>query len=218
MKGTKTVFVTLLLTAVFSTAVQASGLKTYEVTISNATHKHVLTPPLLVTHNRHFSLFSVGGTASDGLAVQAETGSPAALATEVSNAAGVKDLVTGAGPILYGTSASYQITAKKRDRISITSMLATTNDSFAALNSVALPKRSATYYAYAYDAGSELNNELCSHIPGPPCAGDSGNARTASGEGYISISRGVNGIGDLNAVHLDWRGPVAVITITRIHD
>jgi hypothetical protein len=216
MKGK--LFTALILSAVFSATVQASGLKTYEVTISNATHKHVLTPPLLVTHNRHFSLFSVGGTASDGLAVQAETGNPGPVSLEVSNAAGVKDVVTGSGPILYGQSATFQITAKKRDRITITSMLATTNDSFAGLNSVALPKHSAQYFAYAYDAGSELNNELCSHIPGPPCAGDSGNARTENGEGYISISRGVNGIGDLSAVHLDWRGPVAVITIKRIND
>lgn len=216
MKGT--IFSALILSAVFSASVQASDLRTYEVTISNATHKHVLTPPLLATHNHHYSVFSVGGNASNGLETQAETGNPGPLALEVSNAAGVRDVVTGTGPILYGQSATYQITAKKRDVISLTSMLATTNDSFAGLNAVKLPKHSAQYFAYAYDAGSELNNELCSHIPGPPCAANSGNARTDSGEGYISISRGVNGNGDLAVQHLDWRGPVAVITIKRVDD
>lgn len=214
----KKILVTLVLSAAFMTSAQASGLRTYEVKITNATSHHVLTPPLVISHNTAFSVFSVGGTASDGLVTQAETGNPGPLSLEVSNAVGVRDVVAGDGVILYGQSASLRITARKRDRLSLTSMLATTNDAFAGLNSVALPKRSVQYFAYAYDAGSEMNNENCSHIPGPPCAPDSGNDRTASGEGFIAIHNGVHGIGDLDASHLDWRGPVAIITITRVDD
>lgn len=206
----------LALIGAISSPVMADGWATYQVTITNATSHQVLTPPLVVTHNDNFQLFTVGGTASDGLVLQAETGDPSLLYSEVSNAHGVQETVTGSAPILYGQSATFEINARKNTMLSLTSMLATTNDGFAALNSVELPKKSETYYAYAYDAGSEMNNESCSHIPGPPCAADSGNARTESGEGFISIHNGVHGGSDLNPKHLDWRGPVAVITITRI--
>jgi hypothetical protein len=212
----KKLFIPLILSAAFSAQVQASDLKTYEVTITNATSHQVITPPLVVTHNRHFSLFHVTGTASDGLATLAESGNPVPLSDEVSNAPGVRDVVAGAGPIVYGTSASVTITARKHDRLSLAAMLATTNDGFAGLTSVALPKRSATYYAQAYDAGSETNNELCSHIPGPPCAPGSGNA-SDDGEGFITIHGGIHGVGDLAAASLDWRGPVAIVTIKRLH-
>ena len=96
-------------------------------------------------------------------------------------------------------------------------MLATTNDGYAALNSVALPKNTTSYFAYVYDAGSESNNESCAYIPGPPCAGNSGNI-SDDGEGFISLHNGVHGGGDLNIKHLDWRGPVAIVTVSRIRN
>lgn len=210
--------ISLALLATVSSPVMADGLATYEITITNATSHQVLTPPLLVTHSDDFQLFAVGNPASDGLILQAETGNPSVLYSEVNAARGVQDAITGTAPIVYGQSASFTIHARKKGMLSLTTMLATTNDGFAALNAVELPKKSATYYALAYDAGSEMNNELCSHIPGPPCAADSGNARTESGEGFISIHNGVHGGGDLNPAEQDWRNPVAIITVTRIDD
>lgn len=124
-------------------------------------------------------------------------------------------MVAASAPV-YGQSATFEVTAPKKSVLSFTSMLATTNDAFAGLSGVALPKSSDQYFAYAYDAGSEINNEACSFIPGPPCAADSGNARTETGEGFIAIHNGIHGGSDLNPKHLDWRGPVAVMTITRI--
>jgi len=213
----KKIITTLILSTAFITSAHASDLKTYEVTITNATSHQVLAPALIATHSRQVSVFKVGATASDGLAKLAETGNPGDLSLELSNVAGVRDVVTGS-PVVYGTSASFHITAMKHDRLSLASMLATTNDGFAGLNAVALPKKSVTYLAHAYDAGSEMNNENCSHVPGPPCPAGSGNSRTASGEGFISIHNGIHGVGDLDASKLDWRGPVAVITITRIDE
>lgn len=200
-----------------ATPVLADRYNTYEVSITNGTTHQVLTPPLLTTHNKHFSLFNVGGVASDGLVTLAETGNPSDLHQEVVNARGVQDVVVAGGPILYGESASFHIKGSKRGRISISTMLATTNDAFAAINSMPLPKKSATYLAYVYDAGSEMNNEDCDFIPGPPC-NTSGNARTPNGEGFISFHNGVQGGSDLNPKKLDWRGPVAVITITKVDD
>lgn len=76
-------------------------------------------------------------------------------------------------------------------------MILPTNDSFVALDSVALPLwGSRTYYAKSYDAGSENNDELCASIPGPQCGGD-GEFTAVDGEGFVYISNGMHGIGDL---------------------
>jgi len=211
------IVVTFLSTFISSTAM-ADEWANYQVTITNATNHHVLTPPLLVTHDKQFQLFSVGGAASDGLVIQAETGDPSVLYGEVNGAYGVQNAVTGSTVIPYGQSASFEISANKKSMLSVSSMLATTNDAFAGLHAVGLPKKTAQYFAYAYDAGSEMNNESCTHIPGPPCLPDSGNARTETSEGFIAIHNGIHGGSDLNPKHLDWRGPVAVITVTRIDD
>ena len=72
-----------------------------------------------------------------------------------------------------------------------------------------------TFYANGYDAGSEMNDELCVNIPGPRCGGD-GEFKALSGEGYVHISPGIQGIGDLSSAVYDWRNPVAVVTIQRI--
>jgi hypothetical protein len=208
----------ITLSTALATQVQADDNTTYRVTITNATTHHVLTPPVIAIHNRNFRVFKVADSASQGLITQAETGNPSEISLELENSHGVSSVTTGTDVIPYGQSASFEITAGKRSRISMTSMLATTNDSFAAINAQALPKRSASYFAYAYDAGSEMNNESCSHIPGPPCAANTGNARTETGEGFISVHNGIHGGSDLNAKHLDWRGPVAIVTVTRIDD
>ena len=205
---------TLLLSA---NAIASDKVRQYEVSITNATTHHVFTPTLLATHKASVSLFNVGHAASAGLVQQAETGDPSLLLAETQAKYGVVDTLIG-DFIPHGNTISYTITATKRSRLSLTAMLATTNDAFVALNSVALPKRSATYYAHAYDAGSETNNEDCAYIPGPPCAPTSGNARTTSSEGHVSIHNGIHGVGSLSAPALDWRGPVAIVTIKKLDD
>lgn len=209
----------LITTLLFlSATAQAGDWADYRITITNATAKQVLTPPLIVVHSAKFSLFQVGSPASPGLATLAETGNNTDLNAEVSGTQGVFSSIAGNAVIPYGQSASFSFSAPKKAHISLAAMLATTNDGFAGLNDVALPKRGAHYYAFAYDAGSELNNESCAYVPGPPCAPDSGNLRTDHGEGFISIHNGIHGGSDLNPKQLDWRGPVAIIRIQRIDD
>ena len=65
-------------------------------------------------------------------------------------------------------------------------------------------------------AGTEENNELCSHIPGPACDADSGNLEDGPGEGFIHINRGVHGIGNLTTSVYDWRNPVAEVFVTDV--
>lgn len=207
----------LSLTLLFNISANADSLRHYEVSITNATAHHVFTPTLIATHAARISLFKVGQPASEGLAVQAETGDPTDFLSETQARDGVFDTVIG-GFIPGGTTSSFMITARKGAHLSLTAMLATTNDAFVALNNVSLPKKSVTYYANIYDAGSEANNEDCAFIPGPPCAEDSGNARATDGaEGFISIANGVHGHGDLSAQDLDWNNPGAIVSITRIH-
>jgi len=96
------------------------------------------------------------------------------------------------------------------------SMLIPTNDTFFALNGVQLPRgnESLTVYVPAWDAGTELNDELCVSLPGPTCNGDPGPA-SDNGEGHIYISNGIRGVGDLDADQMDFNNPVARITIKR---
>ena len=210
--------ISLIITGLFlNSPVMASDTNQYKVSITNATTHHVFTPVLIATHHKSVSLFNVGSIASDGLSLQAETGDPSVLLAETQARTGVMDTLIG-DFTPYGQTTEYVISAKKKARLSLTTMLATTNDGFAALNGVTLPKRSATYYAHVYDAGTENNNEDCAFIPGPPCSMESGNQRDIEVEGFISLHNGVHGQGSLNPQALDWRGPIAIVTITRLHD
>jgi hypothetical protein len=217
MKKLAGMVVLLAMGTMGSCSVMASDWNNYRVTITNATSHHVITPPLIVIHNRHFNLFEVATVASDGLATQAETGDNSVLYNEVDGARGVYDVISGSGVIVYGNKASFDFRAPKNAKISMTGMLATSNDAFTAVLGKDLPKKSVTYMASTYDAGSEVNNESCAYIPGPPCSGESGNLRSTDGaEGFITIHAGIKGGSDLNPAHLDWRGATAIVTIDRV--
>ena len=98
----------------------------------------------------------------------------------------------------------------------MTGMLASSNDAFTAISGKAFPRKSVSYMAETYDAGSEVNNESCAYVPGPPCTAGSGNLRAEGGaEGFITIHNGIKGGSDLNPSHLDWRGATAIVSITR---
>ena len=65
-------------------------------------------------------------------------------------------------------------------------------------------------------AGTEDNNELCTHIPGPACDATSGNAEAGPGEGYVHTHRGVHGVSaDLPAASYAWLNPAAEVYIAR---
>lgn len=200
-----------------ASSVMADDMKEYSVTVTNATAHQVITPPIIVIHHKNYKLFEVTKTASEGLAILAETGNNAVLASEANNSRGVMNVVIASAPIVYGNSATYTFSAPKRARISIAAMLATTNDAFAGVSGLALPRNSVTYMAETYDAGSEDNNELCIDIPGPPCGGTNATI-VGDGEGFVTIHNGVSGIGDLQPSHLDWRGATAIVTIKHIDD
>jgi hypothetical protein len=197
----------------------AGGGPVYHVTITNLTHSITFTPVLVASHRRPLSIFDLGSAASDELRAIAEAGNVAPMAASLSGEAQVVDVQDSGGLLQPGASITVVVSAAHGARfISAASMMLPTNDGFIGLNSAEAARRgSITLYSPGYDAGSEVNDELCANIPGPTCGG----AGPSPGddpvdEGYVQIHRGTQGVGNLSAAIYDWRNPVARITITRV--
>jgi hypothetical protein len=196
----------------------------YLVTVTNVTRGQTFTPILVATHRAGIRLFDLGQPASPELATLAEEGDTAPLAGRLSGLRGVKDIVSSGELLPPGNSITIRVrTEGAFDHVSMAAMLIPTNDGFFALNSGQGPRSggSVTRRSPAYDAGSEVNDELCASIPGPffaECGGPGGGGMPAGGEeGYVHIHAGIHGIGNLIAADRDWRNPVAHISIRRSH-
>ncbi len=215
----KTKLAALTAGLLMSTTVAADGgSANYEVTITNLTRGQAFTPVLVASHRGAVKLFELGTAASAELSALAEGGDTGPLNTVLDNNRRVVDTNASEGLIMPGMSATVTVSARHgAKRISLASMLIPTNDSFIALNNMSAPKhgRSVVYFTPAYDAGSEPNDENCMHMPGPVCGGEGGSPG-AGGEGYVHVSGGIAGIGDLAADTYDWRNPTAKIEIRRV--
>lgn len=201
------------------------GAEEFEVTVTNLTPGsgaaagQIFNGLVVATHNANFRLFALGQSASDGLAAIAEDADTSVLVPALIADPDVKDVQTNpADPILPGQSGSVTVTADREHRfLSLATMLVTTNDAFAALNGVRLPRKGgSSFFSVAYDAGSEVNTENCSDIPGPPC-NNPGNRVPVGAEGYVSVHSGIHGIGDILPENRDWRNPVAWITVRSLN-
>lgn len=210
---------------ILSTALMISGSlfasesKNYEVTITNLTKGQIFTPVLAATHKSDIAFFELGAPAIGQLELLAEDGATDPLNDLLMSVPELVQDTSGTGPIMPGATASFMIEGSNRfNRLSFAAMLLPTNDSFVAVDSVTLPRNYRATTAYAYDAGTEYNDELCVSIPGPPvafCQGANVPDDTDQ-EGYVHLSNGVHGIGDTIPMLHDWRGPVAKVTIRRV--
>lgn len=212
---------TITLSSTLSLA-QDGHTRVYDVKITNIMSASQFTPVLAATHTRRASLFALGKEPRVGLAMIAEGGDTSTLQNTLSNSPNVGSVQTTAFPgdvplTFAGTTLEFTIESDKKFRyLSIASMILPTNDSFMALDTVPLPTSgSQTYYALGYDAGSEINDELCVNIPGPTCGGD-GSFSGINGEGFVHISPGIHGKGDLDNSVYDWRNPIALVVVTRV--
>ncbi len=189
----------------------------YEVTVTNLTRGQSFTPILAASHTSGIKLFTLGQPASAPLAALAEGGDTQPLKDLAAAAPSlVKDTAMSEGLLEPGHSVSMMISGAGASYLSVASMAIPTNDTFFAVNGVALPDSgSVTVRSPGYDAGSEPNDELCAHIPGPVCGGIGGSPE-AGGEGAVHITAGIQGVGDLVAQDRDWRNPVAEIIIRRL--
>lgn len=237
-----TMLVLVVALLVSATGVHADGppVATYEVTITNLTMGQPFTPPVLATHRQSTQLFAVGDPASNGVQQVAENGAVPVLVDELNGNRHVEDVQVGAAPLVPAgvpgsgvgpVSDTYTITAARGAKVlSIVSMLVCTNDGFAGLNSVRLPKKvgdSTTVYLNAYDAGTEINTEDFADIV-PPCQGLIGVTSDDSGAGMsnptlveggvVHPHQGIQGGSDLLAypgIH-GWTDPVGEVVIVRV--
>lgn len=211
------------------------NVQQYKVTITNLTSGQPMTPPVLATHTRKASVFSVGEDSSDEIQAIAENGNNAPLVAALSSSFEVYHVVEGTAPLIpdgnpgavpFESSASFTINARGRARfLSIASMLICTNDGFTGVNSVRLPSRKKTIYAVAYDARSERNTEDFADMV-PPCQGLIGVSSDDPGvgasnpllaeEGFVIPHPGIAGGNDLQGNVHNWADPVAKIVIERV--
>lgn len=216
--------------------VQAQAMpRQYEVVITNLTRAQRFTPILVATHAESVQLFHLGMPASPELRKLAEEGDIGPLKMLLENNPDVSDVVNTPPPpppdrlIAPGTTVKIEVGAWHGAKyLSLAAMLIPTNDAFVALNGVRLPEgdKVVEFFAVAYDAGTERNDELCASIPGPgfaECitgsnpAGNGGGAAVGGGEGFVYVHNGMHGVGNFMAAMRDWRNPVAKVTIRRIH-
>jgi hypothetical protein len=195
----------------------------FEVTVTNLTRGQQFTPVLVASHKARVSLFTLGQPASAELGTLAESGNPGPLAALLSANAKVGHVVTGSGLTNPGASTTLIVEGRSGfPRLSLAAMLIPTNDAFVAAHSVLLPKdyKTMTYTLSAYDAGTERNDETCASIPGPnfpECGGPGSGGAPGGGEGFVHVHAGIHGVGNFAPANRDWRNPVAVVTVRRMH-
>jgi Spondin_N len=193
-----------------------SGERTWDVTITNLTRpgSQPLSPPLLVVHSSQADIWSVGEVATHPVAAIAEDANNGPAESAFAQLPGVNDVFTDAGgPIPPGASRTYTVeTSGQFNRLSVLTMLVNTNDGFTGLDSERLRGLGGTRSVRAYDAGSEVNNELTGFIPGPCC--NNPFVRDPEGE-LIRMHEGITGRGDLSPATYGWSGPVARIEVSR---
>ncbi|MEO7868263.1 MAG: spondin domain-containing protein [Candidatus Eisenbacteria bacterium] len=214
----------LMMMTVASALADPAGTMTYRITVENLTPargggaSQVLSPSLVLLHDGRANLFTVGQRANQSVIDVAEDaiGSTGIAAYNGDNGVGFVGFL--GSPILPGQSQSFEVSAPARfHQLSLASMLVNTNDAFTGLDAVQLTGGSNVYMTQAYDAGSEVNDQLRANIPGP-CCGDTGRHGTDESE-VIRHHLGIlPGVGDL--VPETWGWPtgsaVARITVERV--
>lgn len=206
-------------TLILSSSAFAGNKGMYEVTITNVTKGEVFTPILAASTHKGYKLFNPGTPASPDLEIIAESGNNTTLANFLLSGGHALDTAAANGPLFPGKSLTLTVKMnEKYNHISVASMLVPSNDAFFAVNGIRGPKegKSITISSPAYDAGTEVNDELCANIPGPGfiCNGEGFNPTT--GEGYVYTHPGIQGNGDLEKARHDFRNPVAYITVKQI--
>ena len=200
----------------------------FEVMLTNLTMGvpaqggQIFSPPILVTHGHGFAIGASGEAASPELTVLAETGNNMPLAVLAGGSDAVGGIVAFPAPpdgvVLPGGSVSAMVSASSSmGYLSLATMLVQTNDGIVLANSLPLfdedgNARSFTMDLISYDAGTEDNNELATHVPGPPF---SGMERAPTEGGVIAPHPGIAGTADVGAT-FGWAEPTARVTVAPV--
>ncbi|NCN42448.1 hypothetical protein GW916_14520 [bacterium] len=198
----KVLFVSLAISlSPLSFATNSSHVGKFSLTVVNLTKGQPITPSLISVHKSGFEIYRLGEVASVGLQIQAKDGATDLLESELSKFPKVLSILKTEGVVLPGQKTTIEFSAESKSKLSMTAMLARTNDGFVGLKNLSLPAKKGQkleFLANVYDAGAEENTELCSHIPAPPC--NSHFAETDTNEGIVTLHPGIQNIGDLNAL------------------
>ena len=192
----------------------------FTVTLENLTvgapteSGQIFSPALFITHTSSVSFVEAGTAASEELRAIAEMGDNAPLSALAMGTAGVKDVQPAEGVLPPGASTSVMIDGGMDGwLLSFASMLVQTNDALVAGNSLSLfdeagAPRTFTMDIMTYDAGTEENNELATHVPGPPFGG----GEQAAEGGVIMAHPGITGSADVG-MEFGWMEPVARLSV-----
>ncbi len=211
----------------------SANVHRYRVTITNLTTGQPMSPGVLATHTKAASLFAEGALASEGIRQIAENGMDAYAVAALEGAEGVYQVKSTGAPIgrdvspkdVFENALTVEIdAAANANFLSLAVMLICTNDGFTGFDSVRLPGgfNKEVVYTYAYDAGTEVNDEVASSIVGPcfgigPVKGLMGGNGKTQENGVIARHPNIQGnIADLTLAHR-WTNPaVARVEIQRL--
>ncbi|MYD86573.1 MAG: hypothetical protein F4Y14_10610 [Acidobacteria bacterium] len=221
MKRTISILALALAVGVVGGPTAASAQDMYEVKITNLTPGQAFTPFLLVTHSPDMNLFIPGTMASDELRAIAEGGNIMPMKEMYMGMMGVMDVQSIDMMTTPGVTNSIMVSGMYGYRVSLVAMLLPTNDGFVGANMMLPMEGGMMGYAYGYDAGTEMNDEMCSSIPNPgwndmECDAHGHGEAIGMGEGAIVIHSGIHGHGDFMPMYRDWKNPVARITINKM--
>ena len=222
-----------VLSAPFASVASAADLS---IEIENLTRSTFFTPLIVAAHPTGTSLFELGDAASSEIQAIAEGGDTSGAETLLTGIGATQDNNPAAGLLDAGasTTATLNTDGTSNVLLSVAGMILPTNDGFVALNAIEIPSEAGTYvyYAKAYDAGTEANDEIVGSgmpgqagfpAPGPVAAtlGSGGTGVVTTAEGFVHIHRGVlgdtntaGGVSDIDSTLHRWLNPVAKITLT----
>jgi len=225
--------------ALFALSLMASSpamAQDLNIQVTNLTNGIYFTPLLAAAHDTNTHLFVEGSSASVNLQAMAEGGDISGLSSDAQAVSGDVVENPATGLLAPGARTSFNMmTSNGNTQFTLTAMLLPSNDGFVGIDSLDLPTATGTYtyYLNAYDAGTEVNNELIVTgsgslgtlgIPAAPGghAGTGGTGLTAvESNTMIHIHRGnsgdsnVNGgLSDLDNTAHRWLNPVAKLIIT----
>ena len=223
MKRTISILALALAVGVVGSPMTASAQDMYRVKITNLTPGQAFTPFLLATHSMDVNMYLPGTQASDQLRAIAEMGDTSGMKMMLEGMKGMGVMDVVAQPMMLntpGVTTEFMISGMYGYRLSLVAMLLPTNDGFVGANMMLPMEGGLMSYAYGYDAGTEMNDELCSSIPNPEwndmeCDALGPGESIGMGEGAIVIHSGIHGHGDFMPMHRDWKTPVARITISK---
>lgn len=202
--------VTFLLPMSFAAADYRYNKRMVKISLTNISST-VFTPPIFALCNKRMTpIATIGKPASDLLEPLAEGGDTSGLAGLFAD--NNCSTASHPAPVLPGETITVEL--PKGKYLHMASMLLPTNDGFIFTSGYKVRKiaRWGSLRLKSYDAGTEINDELCANIPGPQCGGEPFNA-TRLDNNFVRPHAGIQGFADVSSQTYSWGDPVAIIKV-----